>query len=425
MFRLTALLLLSAFALTATAQEFLIDGDTTRHLSCFAFYDPNGEPPETMERGVDSDYWYQKDVPCVVHILYSDSLPNSYIDYDIIVDAIEHLDEEFEGTDINFELVSVDYTEVLDYAWGQGFVDYDGGAMNYPTICFYNGIAQMDQYADDVNWDTNEYLNIYVVPKMCRTLLGYSWVHFHPYSDVYGVWVNARGFGRWGPQIEFPFVQNKTLVHEAGHWCGLHHVFIGVNYCGDTDGVPCQFDGDFCCDTPPTKVNYSCVNPICPPALYDYEPNNHMDYYVDSCRTTFTPDQIDRMHMMMDYMHADMFEAGEPYCVGDVSGDGFVGILDILAILDCLSSGGDIYSEECMLADINNGGQVDVADLMYVLSFFGWNCNEQTMGMGLPEEEQQRILDWATNVSSRRNISVEQLLRNVRYELYTTEKPPR
>jgi hypothetical protein len=431
MTRLTITAILSAYSLTLLAQDymgmngFMVDSDTSRHFNCLAFYNPDLEPPQELDRDLDDDYWYQKDVPCVVHVLYSDSIPNSYIDYDIIVDAIQHLDEEYEGTDINFELVGVDYTEVLNYGWGQGFVDYDGGPMYYPTVCFYNAMSQMDEYANDVNWDTHEYLNIYVVPKMCRTLLGYSWVHFNPYSDVYGVWVHARGFGRWGEHLDFPFIQNKTLVHEAGHWCGLHHVFVGVDYCGESDGVPCQFDGDFCCDTPPTKVNFTCVNPTCPPALYDYEPNNHMDYYVDSCRTEFTSDQINRMHMMMDYMHADMFDAGEPYCVGDVSGDGIVGILDILAILDCLSAGGDIDSEECMLADINNGGQVDIGDLQYVLAFFGWNCNEQTMGMGLSEGQQQRILNWASNVVSRRGVSVEQLMQEVRREIYTTEKPPR
>ena len=306
MTRLTITAILSAYSLTLLAQDymgmngFMVDSDTSRHFNCLAFYNPDLEPPQELDRDLDDDYWYQKDVPCVVHVLYSDSIPNSYIDYDIIVDAIQHLDEEYEGTDINFELVGVDYTEVLNYGWGQGFVDYDGGPMYYPTVCFYNAMSQMDEYANDVNWDTHEYLNIYVVPKMCRTLLGYSWVHFNPYSDVYGVWVHARGFGRWGEHLDFPFIQNKTLVHEAGHWCGLHHVFVGVDYCGESDGVPCQFDGDFCCDTPPTKVNFTCVNPTCPPALYDYEPNNHMDYYVDSCRTEFTSDQINRMHMMMD-----------------------------------------------------------------------------------------------------------------------------
>ena len=60
-------------------------------------------------------------------------------------------------------------------------------------------------------------------------------------------------------------------------------------------GLPGE-SGDYVCDTPPTKLNWSCENPICPPGAYGYTPNNHMDYYVDSCRTNFTPGQIERMH---------------------------------------------------------------------------------------------------------------------------------
>lgn len=375
MYRLTTTFILSILTLTLTAQEFLIDADSTEFFDCSAFYNPTLEPSQIpyQELTINGQppYWYQKTVPTVVHVLYSDSIPDSYVPYDNIVEAIDNLNNQFEGTDFSFELLSVDHTEVLEYPWGQLFVDED--------ICFYNNIVQMDDYANDVNWNTNEYMNIYVVPKLCRTLLGFSWVHFNPYSDVYGVWVHQRGFGLTGDYLDYPFTENKTLSHEVGHYLGLHHVFFGVTYCGQSnssDGVPCEYDGDMVCDTPPTKVNYSCVNPICPPALYGYTPNNHMDYYVDSCRTAFTDGQINRMHMMTDYHHADMFDQGEPYCNGDLDGNGYVGSWDLLLFLQCYNGNdGNIYDAECIYADLDNNGVLTTGDLNLMLSYYDYDCS--------------------------------------------------
>jgi len=394
MYRLTILLLLSIVTLTLTAQEFLIDTDSTEFFDCSAFYNPTLEPSQIPYQELTTDgqppYWYQKTVPTVVHVLYSDSIPDSYVPYDDIVEAIDDLNIQFEGTDFSFDLVSVDHTEVLEYPWGQLFVN--------GSICFYNSIAQMDDYANDVNWNTNEYMNVYVVPKLCRTLLGFSWVHFNPYSDVYGVWVHKRGFGLSGDYLTYPFTENKTLSHEVGHYLGLHHVFFGVSYCGQNDGndgVPCEYDGDMVCDTPPTKVNLSCANPVCPPSLYNYTPNNHMDYYVDSCRTAFTTGQIHRMHMMTDYHHADMFEAGEPFCNGDLSGDGYVGSWDLVLFLACYNgSNGNIYEPECIYADLDNNGVLTTADLNLMLTYYDYDCstNPNLFTPTFEEEQRQYII---------------------------------
>ena len=393
MYKHTILILLSIFTLTLSAQnDFLIDSDSTAFFDCAAFYNPVLEPSLIPYQELTADgqpsYWYDKHVEIAAHILYSDSIDNSYVPYDHITEAIDDLNTQFEGTGFSFSLVNVDYTEALNYGWGQGYVD--------GTICFYNNIAQMDQYANDVNWNTNEYMNLYIVPKMCRTLLGFSWIHFNPYSDVYGVWVKQKSFGLSGDYLQFPFVENKTLVHEVGHYLGLHHVFNGTSYCGQSDeGVPCEYDGDLVCDTPPTKVNYSCLNPICPPGLYDYEPNNHMDYYVDSCRTTFTPGQLDRMHMMTDYHHADMFDQGEPYCNGDLDGNGYVGSWDLVLFLACYNgNNGNIYEPECIYADLDNNGVLTTMDLNLMLTYYDYDCstNPNLFTPVFGEEQRQHII---------------------------------
>ena len=385
-----------AIAFIAQSQEFLIDADTTDFFSCAAFYDPTAEPSLIQTANLLPDeqqaYVYPKEIQTVVHVLYSDSIPNSHVEYEHIVEAIEDLNNQFVGTDFSFNLVGTTYTEVLDYLWGNYYID--------GNVCFYNSINSMDEYANDVNWNTNQYMNVYVVPKMCRSLLGFAWIHFNPYSDVYGVWVKTKAFGLSGDYLQFPYIENKTLSHEVGHYLGLHHVFNGVSYCGQSDGVPCEYDGDLVCDTPPTKVNYSCENPICPPGLYNYTPNNHMDYYPDSCRTAFTPGQIDRMHLMTDHHHGDMFNNVAPFCNGDFNGDGFVGTQDLIIFLSCYNGNdGNIYTEECFYADFSNDGTFSASDLLGFLNFYGYDCstNPNTFEPIISEEEQIQIMNYFLN----------------------------
>ena len=75
---------------------------------------------------------YPKEIQTVVHVLYSDSIPNSHVEYEHIVEAIEDLNNQFVGTDFSFNLVGTTYTEVLDYLWGNYYID--------GNVCFYNSI---------------------------------------------------------------------------------------------------------------------------------------------------------------------------------------------------------------------------------------------------------------------------------------------
>lgn len=82
--------------------------------------------------------------------------------------------------------------------------------------------------------------------------------------------------------------QGGTLVHEAGHWLGLRHTFQGG----------CTGTGDGVDDTPPSaEASYGCPIGLdsCPGDNLPDPIHNYMDYTDETCRTEFTPGQIDLM----------------------------------------------------------------------------------------------------------------------------------
>lgn len=133
-------------------------------------------------------------------------------------------------------------------------------------------------------WDTRYYLNIWVCPM--ERFAGYSTLPGSaPEQDGIVLGFSAFGAGQ------------KTLVHEAGHWLGLKHIW-GDEYCGD-DGVadtPKQASYTTGC---PTNIRVTCGNS---PTGDMY--NNYMDFTNDACMNLFTLGQKARMQAA--------FQAGGP-----------------------------------------------------------------------------------------------------------------
>jgi len=87
------------------------------------------------------------------------------------------------------------------------------------------------------------------------------------------------------------YSRGYTLVHEVGHYFGLHHTFEGCNANGDwvDDTVPA---GDAATE------DMACNHRLdtCPTMPGNDELNNYMNYASDDCMTQFTAGQYVRMH---------------------------------------------------------------------------------------------------------------------------------
>ena len=330
--------------------------------SCAVFDVPT---PAVKMRGYNPDPPSWKNVNYVVHVHYTDSFPYEYslLGDAIIWDAHEHLNEEFEEAMFTFDLLAIEYHNLDEVEGMEPTLELYNTCVPYS----YYGWTTVNNYLEDIVWDRELYMNVHVFPQFCSGILGFAWTAYNENIEMDGVWVRTNVFGRMGDHLWGDRDENKTLIHEVGHYLSLHHVFRNVDYCGEDLG-PCEESGDYVCDTPPTKVNWSCENPICPPGAYNYEPNNHMDYYVDSCRTNFTEGQIDRMHAMISITRPGLVNNDANVCVGDINGDYVVGMNDMLLML---ANWDDLYWED---GDMNGDGFFTVTDVQIVLAQWGTIC---------------------------------------------------
>jgi len=330
--------------------------------SCAVFDVPT---PAVKMMGYNPDPPSWKNVNYVVHVHYTDSFPYEYslLGDAIIWDAHEHLNEEFEEAMFTFDLLAIEYHNLDEVEGMEPTLELYNTCVPYS----YYGWTTVNNYLEDIVWDRELYMNVHVFPQFCSGILGFAWTAYNENIEMDGVWVRTNVFGRMGDHLWGDRDENKTLIHEVGHYLSLHHVFRNVDYCGEDLG-PCEESGDYVCDTPPTKVNWSCENPICPPGAYNYEPNNHMDYYVDSCRTNFTEGQIDRMHAMISITRPGLVNNDANVCVGDINGDYVVGMNDMLLML---ANWNDLYWED---GDMNGDGFFTVNDVQIVLAQWGTIC---------------------------------------------------
>ena len=307
----------------------------------------------------------QKTIPVIVHILHSGQpygeFPN-LLESDVL-DIIEVTNQKFEDNDSNIEICVAAATTTGESLEGIQYHDMNDifpGWQSLSVLNYYFSVINA------ISYDRDNYLNIYIW-QWSGNPTGFSWL---PPTN-YGAWVKASAF------ID---QDSDTFIHELGHYFGLAHTFsknlYGNNYISCEDAASessCNTQGDRVCDTPPTPINWSCINPTCP----DLNPHveNFMDYTPDNCADSFTIGQINRMHSQLELNRPELI--GNEACGGcetldcpwDLNGDGMVNVKDLTEMLTVVGMQG-----ECLDADFDGNGIVGTYDIIQFIQHFGYDC---------------------------------------------------
>jgi len=330
----------------------------------------------------------KKIIPVIVH-LFDDAGPYSWFNYydeEQVTRTINELGRHFDGQDFasingegsghfsNFKFCIADKSPqgnpiegIRYYQWDTLPIANQFDVTDYPGD-YYQQLH--DQYA----YNPINYCNIWVIawdegPK------GFA---FYP-PNPKGPWIKAGFFGQ---TIDYYDSHTRVLEHEMGHYLGLAHTFYG--WAGwPCESLPeietdCRIQGDYVCDTPPTRVNYECINPECD---LDEDVKNYMNYMSDGCVERFSLGQIQRMH--------DRTESGRPHlitdgsvcstcpeenpCPYDFDHNGEIGASDIL---DLLVQFGNFVT--CSEYDIDSDGYVGAQDILGILAAYGSECEDVT-----------------------------------------------
>ena len=159
------------------------------------------------------------------------------------------------------------------------------------------------------NVDTAHTLNVYsCLPT--DDLLGWTVFPWDMSGESDGA--NAAVFVRHDtlPGSGGKYGLGNTLVHEAGHYFGLLHVFEGSSCSGDGDGVE-----DTAQQSKPTfgSCAANAAKATCPPPLDNIA--NYMDYSDDSCMRVFTAGQVRLIRTTVQKYRPSVRKAGRAHRV--------------------------------------------------------------------------------------------------------------
>lgn len=168
-------------------------------------------------------------------------------------------------------------------------------------------------------WDTKKYLNIWIcnlnLQNGQRALFGYAyppvgatfWSSTYYKSDPFqGVVLHYETIGRNNPSFlsDQLYTNEKTAIHEVGHYFGLRHVWGDANW--GQNG--CLVD-DYIFDTPNTYTRASGCDKSLNTCSTDNLPDqveNYMDYSSAVCSNMFTQRQVDVMRYNMVNLRSEL-----------------------------------------------------------------------------------------------------------------------
>ncbi len=256
-------------------------------------------------------------VPVVVHILHNNpdgSIGGNNISEEQIQSQLDRLNADFSGLNVELEEVPEPFDAVRAFGTGISFclatVDPNGVESNGITRTYTINEAftstahgiKSELTGGKSPWPPCDYLNIWVAPRIETgagdEVLGYAQSPgLNPNKD--GIVVGNRYFGddtgtavKGVPPNVNNYYKGRTLVHEAGHYFGLKHIW------GD-DGGTCN-GTDHIEDTP----NQAGPTSGCPGISNTCDSQdmimNFLDYTYDECMSMFSMGQVLRMEATLN-----------------------------------------------------------------------------------------------------------------------------
>lgn len=152
------------------------------------------------------------------------------------------------------------------------------------------------------SWDTEKYFNVWIC-QITGGILGYATFPNDGAPFEQGVVMDYRSLP--GGALT-SYNGGKTLVHEAGHFFNLFHIW------GDDNGL-CT-GTDFVDDTPNQgNATNGCATGVktdaCTPAGNGVMYQNYMDYSNDACLVMFTAGQVSRMEAALSLNRSSLLNS--------------------------------------------------------------------------------------------------------------------
>lgn len=231
-------------------------------------------------------------IPVVFHVLHQYGVEN--ISDAQINDQIAIFNRDFNRQNTDTNVVITPFKNLIGdvhFAFQLAKKDPNGNCTNGINRYYDANTASWTGNPGDYlyTWDSQRYLNIYVVRSIESGAAGYAYYpgSLNPSDDMDAILILSNYVGSIGTSS---VGKSRALTHEVGHWFNLQHVWGNTN----NPGVACG--NDQVNDTPVTKGFTSCPaqanSDVCTAGIYEnYQ--NYMDY--SYCSVMFTPGQATRM----------------------------------------------------------------------------------------------------------------------------------